>query len=262
MTTAPTRHARAGAGTNAPGQDAVEGQYFVPMTTFANRRRMRTLAATMVALTIALALSACSSSSSSSSSQAATTTTTTTAAPGGAVTPTTLAGGKVATGSVTCTNVTGTIAFNPPLTNGGTSPETTSITLTASGCTPTGSSASTVTGGTATATIQSATNGCLSLLTSKPVAVAVAWSPSSIHASVATFSGYAIVTDASSHIGFGLPNSGGTASIAGSFAGADNGAASKATTYSGQTQTTLLAACATAAGVPSLAILNGSVTFG
>jgi hypothetical protein len=233
------------------------------MTTFANRRRMPTLVATALPLALALALSACSSSSSSSSQAATTTTsTTTTTAPGGVATPTTLAGGKVATGSVTCTSVTGTIAFNPPLTNSGTSPETTSITLTASGCTPAGSSASTVTSGTATATIQSATNGCLSLLTSKPVAVAVAWSPSSIHASVATFSGYAIVSDAGGNIGFGLPNSGGTATIAGSFAGTDNGATSKATTYSALTQTTLLAACATAAGVPSLAITNGSVTFG
>jgi hypothetical protein len=118
-----------------------------------------------------------------------------------------------------------------------------------------------VTSGTATATIKSSTNGCVSLLTSKPVAVAVAWSPSSIHATVASFGGYAIVTDAAQHIGFGLPNAKGSVTVAGSFAGTDNGAKSTASTYSNLTSVQLLTACGTAAGLPALAIATGTVTF-
>lgn len=217
----------------------------------------------VVPLALVVVLSGCSSKTSTSgtsTTRASTTTTSTTSAAGG-VTPITLAGGVVSTGSVTCTNVTGTITFSPPLSNTGTSPETTRLSLTATGCTTAGSSGTQVTSGTATATIQSPTNGCISLLTSKPVAVAVTWSPSSIHASVASFSGYAIVSDAAQHIGFGLPNAKGSVSVAGSFAGTDNGAKSTASTYSNITTVQLLTACGTTAGVPTLAIARGTVTF-
>jgi len=92
--------------------------------------------------------------------------------------------------------------------------------------------------------------------------VAVTWAPSSIHASVATFSGYSIVPDAAGHVGFSLPASGGTVTVAGSFGGSDNGATSKASTFSDQTTTQLLATCGTTAGVSSLNITSGTVTLG
>ena len=235
------------------------------MTPLSARRRVWKSLTFAVPLALVAVLSACSSSSSSTSTTKASTTSTptttsTTPAPSG-VTPATVAGGAVATGSVTCTNVTGTITFSPPLSNTGTKPETTHIALTATGCTTAGSSGIQVTSGTATATIQSPTNGCVSLLTSKPVAVAVAWSPSSIHATVASFSGYAIVSDAAQHIGFGLPNAKGSASVTGSFAGSDSGAKSTASTYSDLTSTKLFVACGAAAGVATLAIATGTVTF-
>jgi len=233
------------------------------MTIFPHRTGTRSWKALALAapLALGLALSACSSSSSSSSSSQATTSSTTTTTIAGTVTPTTAAGGLVATGTVTCSNVSGTITFNPPLSNSGTSPETTTISLNASGCTQTGSNAQ-VTSGTATATIPGSTNACTSLLTSKPVAVGVAWTPSSVHATVATFSGYAVVMNSAGDIGFGLPASGGTASVAGSFAGSDNGSASKATTYSALTSTQLLAECGAATGMSTLAITSGTATFG
>lgn len=214
-------------------------------------------------LALVVVLSGCSSktsASNTSTTQASTTTSTTTSA-AAAVTPITGAGGAVAAGSIACTNVTGTITFTPPLSNTPTGPETTHLSLNATRCTTVGSSSTQVTSGTATATIQSPTNGCVSLLTSKPVAVAVAWSPSSIHASVASFGGYAIVTDATQHTGFGLPNAKGSVSVAGSFAGTDNGAKSTASTYSNLTSSQLLTACGTAAGLPALAISSGTVTF-
>jgi len=236
------------------------------MTPCLARRHLSRTLTFAVPLALVVVLSGCSSkpvASSTSTTRESTTTTatTTTTSPAAGVTPITVAGGAVAAGSVTCTNVTGTITFTPPLSNTPTGPETTRISLTATGCTTAGSGGTQVTSGTATATIQSSTNGCVSLLSSKPVAVAVAWSPSSIHASVASFGGYAIVTDAAQHTGFALPNAKGSVSVAGSFAGSDNGAKSTASTDSNLTSVQLLTTCGTAAGLPELAVASGAVTF-
>lgn len=240
------------------------GRYRRIVALCVTRRRARGPLALVVPLALVAVLAGCSSTGSSSPTTKAPTTTaaatTTTSAAVGA-TPATLAGGTVATGSVSCTHVTGTITFTPPLSNTGTSPETTRLSLDASGCTTSAPGGIPVTGGTATATIHSSTNGCVSLLTSKPVAVAVAWSPSSVHATVASFGGYAIVSDASQHTGFGLPDAKGTVSVAGSFAGTDNGASSTASTYSDLTSIQLLTTCGTSTGLTALTIATGSVTF-
>ncbi|HUY22248.1 MAG TPA: hypothetical protein VMV22_07890 [Acidimicrobiales bacterium] len=235
------------------------------MNSSVDRRRLWKSVGVAVPVVLVVALSGCSSTSptragtTSTTSASSSTTAATTSTTG--VTPVTAAGGTVATGSVTCTNVTGTITFTPPLTNSGTSAEATRISLAAAGCTTAGSTGIQVASGTATATITSPTNGCVSLLSSKPVVVAVAWSPSSIHASVASFGGYAIVTDAAQHTGFGLPNAKGTASVDGSFAGTDHGATSTAATYSSLTTTQLLTACGTTAGLAALTIASGTVTL-
>jgi hypothetical protein len=49
--------------------------------------------------------------------------------------------------------------------------------------------------------------------------------------------------------------------VAGSFAGADSGAKSTAATYSDLTSTQVLTACGSAAGLQTLAIASGTVTF-
>ncbi len=233
------------------------------MTPFVAHRRLSRSLPVLVPLALVVVLSGCSSktlTSTTTTTHRSTTTTSTTPTAAG-VTPTTVAGGAVAAGSVTCTDVTGKITFTPPLSNTPTGPETTRLSLTATGCSTAGSSGTQVTSGTATATIQSSTNGCVSLLTSKPVVVAVAWSPSSIHASVASFGGYSIVTDTAQHTGFGLPNAKGSVTVAGSFAGTDSGAKSTASTDSNLTSVALLTACGTTAGLPELAIASGTVTF-
>jgi len=170
-------------------------------------------------------------------------------------------GGVDATGGVSCTDVTGTLAFDPPLTNGGTAPETTQITLMASACTTTRSSAQ-VTGATATATLRTPTDSCASLLVPKPVAAAVTWNPSSVHASVIEFSVYGIVNSpGTGDAGFQLPGSGGTAGVSGSFAGSDDGATSHGAIYTDLPAAQVLSSCAAPGGLASLTLASGSVTL-
>ncbi len=160
----------------------------------------------------------------------------------------------VATGSVTCTTLTGTVSFSPPLTDSGTSPGTTSITVTSSGCTAAGSDVATVTGGTGTASVSNAKDSCSSLLTPQPLTFDITWSPATIHKSVVTFSGYSIGAS-----GFTLPASGGNVKVAGSFAGPDHGASSAATANSSEDAQALLAACGSSAGLASIPVTSGSL---
>lgn len=231
----------------------------------------RTLLCCVFPVALATVLASCSTNSTSSTttstSSTTSTTTSTTAAPStstsstqAAVPPPTAAGGTIAAGSVTCTKVTGKVTFDPPLTGSGTSPEKSEVTLDASGCTVTGSSVK-VESGVAVTTIPSPTSACTSLLSSKPVAVAVTWTPSTIHASVLSFSGFSAGTNPAGDAGFVLPSSGGTSVVTGSFAGSDKGAKSTASLYSGYTTVGLLGLCSAKAGLASLNVSTGQVTL-
>ena len=224
------------------------------VTPASTHRHVPRRASIFLPVVLVAALSGCSSSSASSRPPAPVTSTS-------EGTFGTVAGGTAATGSVTCTDVTGGITFYPPLVNAGTSPETTSIVLSVSGCTPTGSNVSQVAGARATAIIQGADNSCTGLLTSRPIAVAFAWSPSSIHASLVSFSGFSLPTDAAGHVGFALPDKGGSASVAGSFGGTNGGASSSGSTFSSLTVAQLHSTCDTTAGLTSLTFVNGTVTL-
>src|ERR1700722_15096245 len=72
----------------------------------------------------------------------------------------------VATGSITCSSLSGSATFSPALTLIGSSPETTNITLQATGCTTSGSNVAHVTSGAAVTVEKLASNGCTSLLSS------------------------------------------------------------------------------------------------
>jgi hypothetical protein len=61
--------------------------------------------------------------------------------------------------------------------------------------------------------------------------------------------------------GFTLPNTGGTASVVGSYPGADKGKTSTATVYTNMTAAQIATACSSAAGVASLTIDAGSATL-
>ncbi len=166
-----------------------------------------------------------------------------------------------ATGSVTCHNISGALAFSPPLTTKGTSPESTAITLTAAGCTTKGSNVSRVTKGTGSATLTSSTNSCTGLLTSRALTIDISWTPSTIRPTVLTFSGYGGASGTSGDEGFTLPDAGGTAKVMGSFAGADHGSGSTAATFSGQTATELLASCGSSTGLTSIEVTSGTVVL-
>jgi len=94
-----------------------------------------------------------------------------------------------------------------------------------------------------------------------PVAVAVAWSPNSVHASVASFSDYIFLVDPTGHAGFGFPGTGGTANVTGSFGGTDGGKSSTVSFLSSLTNKQFLAQCATTAGVSSMSIVIGTLTL-
>lgn len=168
---------------------------------------------------------------------------------------------KTATGAITCTHLAGRLTFLPPLRDKGTVTEVTTISLQASGCTTSGSNVPDVTGSVASGTITSPTNSCTGLLTSRALSIHITWAPSTIRASVLTFSGYRGASSVSGGEGFALPNAGGTAKVTGSFSGSDQGAASSAETYSDQTATQLLTACSSSAGLTSLAVTSGTVTL-
>jgi len=168
---------------------------------------------------------------------------------------------KTATGDITCAHVAGSLTFSPPLRDKGTTAETTTISLRASGCATSGSNVSDVTGSVASATITSPSNSCAGLLTSRALGIHITWAPSTIRPSVLTFSGYRGAASGSGGQGFALPNAGGNAKVTGSFPGSDQGAASSAETYTSQTATQLLAACASSSGLTSLQVTSGTVTL-
>jgi hypothetical protein len=167
----------------------------------------------------------------------------------------------VATGTISC-KLTGTATFSPPLQKGGASAETRTFSVQASDCTTSGSDVSYVAGGTITGTTHMATNKCVSGLTSVTggVTATITWSPSSIQPTVATFSGSAIGTNGAGEAGFVLPNPGGTASVTGSFAGSDNGAATTASLYTTMTESQILSTCDASSGLSSLSF-GGSGTL-
>jgi hypothetical protein len=167
----------------------------------------------------------------------------------------------VATGMVTCAALSGAVNFSPPLTLSGTAYETLTISLSAHGCTTSGSSVSHVTGASATVVNSAGTSGCTSLLNSKAFEVHVRWSPATISPSVVRFSGYAPSTSGAGS-GLVFPGSGGKATVTGSFAGSNRGASSTATASIDQNEVQLLGACQSPAGISSLAITSGHFTLG
>jgi len=156
------------------------------------------------------------------------------------------------TGTVTCTKIKGSITFKPPLKNGGTATEKTTIKVTVSGCsggTPNPSK------GTVKQVISSgtSTNNCTSLSTSQPESLTIKWAPSSISPSTSSYSGYSVGTAGNGDAEFILPNTGGTGSTIGSFA---EGSGSTATAALNKTSAQIAAACGTAAGEKKLSITS------
>jgi hypothetical protein len=167
----------------------------------------------------------------------------------------------VATGSIVCKKVTGTVTFSPPDQRGGTTPETQVFSIHASGCHTTKSDVSHVKGASLTATLHRATNACAGLEGSAAFSATFAWSPNSIHDTVATFSGVTFMQNNAGDVGLTIPNTGGTASLKGSFAGKDHGAQSTITAFTNMTLGQFKAACDSTAGLSRYSIVSGTAKF-
>lgn len=167
----------------------------------------------------------------------------------------------VGTGSIVCKQVTGSITYSPADRLGGTTAEVQVFSFRASRCSTTHSNVSHVLGGSVTTTVRRATNSCADLLVSQPSRGSGAWEPSSIHPTTASFSGYTIVTSATGDVGFTVPNTGGRASVSGSFAGKDHGARSTATVYTNMTTAQVETACISLQGLSRQTIISGTATF-
>jgi len=166
----------------------------------------------------------------------------------------------VATGSVSCEAVTGSLAFSPALSATGTRPETTTIALKATGCTTSNSSASSLTGGATTVTVHSPTSACSGVLTLRSLALTIRWQPVAIRPSVVHFSEYSIVSSPTGSGGFAFPNPGGSATVVGSFTGSDRGATSTASVFFSPSVAQILAVCRSS-GLASLQVVAGHVTL-
>ena len=168
----------------------------------------------------------------------------------------------VATGSIRCARVTGSITYNPPVRHVGTQPETQVFRFRASACSTTNSNVKRVTGGNLTVTVHRTTNSCVDLLATHLSTSTGTWTPTSIHTTSATFSGYVFVHNAAGDIGFTVPNPGAVARVSGSFAGKDHGRSSTATTFVSMTAAQLASACLSPAGLSKQSIVSGYATFG
>jgi hypothetical protein len=155
------------------------------------------------------------------------------------------------TGKETCTGVSGSISFSPPLTSaGGSSTETVKVSAKLSGCSG-GTPAAT--SGTVKSTILTNTNSCTGLANppaTQTETLIVKWSPKTIATSTTVFGPDTAVS--SPHIGFTLSNGTTKGSYAGS--GANSQVLSNETTAAYET------ACASKAGLKKLTLTSGSVS--
>jgi len=150
------------------------------------------------------------------------------------------------TGTYNCTKVTGSVSFSPPLKNGGTSAETTTVSATVTGCTG-GSPKPTKVAGKGT--IHSSTNDCANLAhpqtVSLPLTNTPAVSPKSV---LKATTGESI---SGSSITFTL-----TGSVTGSYPSSSASAKGKIK----QTTVQVGTACGSSAGLKSVTISSGSAT--
>lgn len=172
-----------------------------------------------------------------------------------------------APGTITCTHVSGTVTFTPPLTlAGNANSEVTKVRTTSTGCTVSKGTAPTkgVSNSTITKTTTNNTaNSCTGLQTSVPVTEHVVWTHTPLIAnSTVNFSGLMPATEAGSmDAGFKLPDTGGTASVTGSYPGADHGKTSTATVFTTMTAGQIVTVCQSTAGLASLKIDAGKATL-
>jgi hypothetical protein len=104
-------------------------------------------------------------------------------------------------GVITCGQITGSITYNPPLTNSGTAPETSIVRLLIPQCVNAGGATVIPTQGRVRVKMvaPAGVDSCSSLLPT-PDTLTIRWRPGRISRSTSTYSGYDAVTDPSSAV--------------------------------------------------------------
>jgi len=157
-----------------------------------------------------------------------------------------------ATGTETCSSMSGTVSFKPALTTNGTAPSTGTISVKMTGCgggTPPASS------GTLGYKTAYTTSSCTALVAPNPTqteSVTVKWSPKTVAASTILF-GKPMVT-AGSNLTIALNN--------GATVGSYKGSSSTATLTINSSKSALLSQCASKKGLSKLVIASGMASTG
>ena len=169
----------------------------------------------------------------------------------------------VATGSVTCSKISGSISFHPAEHHVGTAREKITFVFRASHCVTSGSNVKNVTSGYLSEVVTRPDNACASGLYSQPLHATGTWTAKNLRlrATTGKFSGFDFVCASNGDVGLVIPNKGGSAQITGSFAGSNHGATSTAVSYMNLTATQVRAACLSSQGLSSLKFTGGRVTF-
>ena len=152
-----------------------------------------------------------------------------------------------ATGTETCSSLTGTFSFKPALTSNGTAPSTGTISVKLGGC---GGGTPAATSGALTYKTTYTTSSCTALVQPNPTrteSVTVKWSPKTIAPSTTLF-GDPTVT-AGSNLTVSLSN--------GATVGSYKSSSSSATLTIDSSKTALLAQCAAKKGLSKLVIASG-----
>lgn len=157
-----------------------------------------------------------------------------------------------ATGTETCSDLTGTVSFKPALTTTGTSPTTATIAVKLSGCSGGKPSA---TSGTVAAQTSYSANNCTQLATppsTRTVTETVKWTPKTIPPSASAFSAptVSVGSNVTITLSKGVTN--------GSYAGSS----SAATLIVDSSRAELLATCSGKKGLSKLVVASGSATVG
>ncbi len=159
--------------------------------------------------------------------------------------------------TVDCTGVTGSAKFAPSLTLTGTSPEKTSIKLALSGCTVSGVPGVTISAGSGSGTLHSATNSAAALLgpTAVTGSVKIKWTSNVKLTNKDSTVTITVITGGTPSDNYAsLAVLSGDSSVAGDFAGSDLGATSTMYTETMQDVTTLATEAASRPGLKSITL--------
>lgn len=161
-------------------------------------------------------------------------------------------------GAVSCPGMTGTLAFDPPLTSTDTSTsEMALVDVTVAGCTASGGGKTPTVGhGVVEVPVSTSSCGDLTVPSSTPTSLVITWSPATLGVTEVVFPGFTTIT--SPFPGFTLGGPG--TQVYGSYPGTEG--ASLSLTLGDMTEAEVAAACASATGLASSTVAGAVVVGG